>query len=124
VGEWLSNLPTNFDSIEERSCKSVLVSNESTVYDSITEVLFKSGKTGVRREWSDSALKDFQEDWKFDIEMACLMHKKPTLTGIRLKLSEDIRLRVRWAEMSETNIKDKIWVEAQRLKKLKSKQPE
>ncbi|XP_060592519.1 uncharacterized protein DKFZp434B061-like [Ruditapes philippinarum] len=94
VTNWLDSCEDTF---------SVFSKEESRTYSS-------GKKVRQRRIWTSEAESCFGHDWRYQIDLAKHLNKKPSKVAISLKLESISAVRERWRSLTVENIKDKIWV--------------
>lgn len=117
VKELAATLPSAFEEVRSEIVETGK-DNTDAIDDehfvSVSVIVSGSGKKIRRRKCSKSGLEDFQRDWKYEISLCKTLGKKPTITHIRQKLAEMPLVKARWHDLTEGNIKDKIWTESKR----------
>jgi hypothetical protein len=122
VSRWIQEIPSSpIQDEPEKEPENIDVADSANT-TTVSQSLFTSvsqrdyGKFGrrLRRVWSTEAEREFSHIWQLEIELSVAMEKKPTLSCIRHKLYSNSDVRAKYCDLSDHNIKDKIWNLAQR----------
>ena len=123
INDWLESANTHMRTADFytilnetiASSEAAVTDFDDSIFTSVLKLNDAWGFVSDRRKWSAEGPSSFRHDWRMEIELSGSLNKKPTVSGIKAKFAMMPDMKERWASLTAYAIKEKIWVEAQRI---------